>query len=49
MRKLVSAFERRKPERHLRQLQEPRLKPQRTTEALSAKERRAMAREPVRR
>jgi hypothetical protein len=49
MRKLVPTFDRRKPERHFRQMQKPRLRPQRTTEPLSAKERRAMLREPARR
>jgi hypothetical protein len=49
MRKVLAVFDRRKPERHLRQMQRPRLRPQRTTEPLSAKERRAMQREIVRR
>ena len=49
MPKVVPVFDRRKPERHLRQMQKPRLRPQRSTEPLSAKEHRALVRDRVRR
>ena len=45
MRKLVPVFDRRKPERHLRDMQDVRSQPQRTVQPLSAAERRAMTRE----
>ena len=48
MRKLVPVFDRRKPERHLRQMQDVRSTQQRSVEPPSAVERRQMARDVTR-